>query len=141
MSGSGIARRFGAAAIVLLVAYTSVDTQSSAVRAKRGMVVSQEQSASNIGAAVLRDGGTAVDAAVASLSIDRRAENRPRMTSARRLLARGSSLNKGSSGRPRGQRGAHHRAAVTAYDFGKLPESGDDATVVVRHAIRTPAEI
>ncbi len=59
-------RFFATASVVVLVAYASVDTNSAPVRAKRGMVVSQEQTASNIGAAVLRDGGTAVDAAVAT---------------------------------------------------------------------------
>jgi gamma-glutamyltranspeptidase/glutathione hydrolase len=36
------------------------------VRARHGMVVSQEEIASNTGAAVLREGGTAIDAAVAT---------------------------------------------------------------------------
>ncbi len=54
------------AAIVLLFAWTTVDTNSSPVRAKHGMVISQEETASNVGAAVLREGGTAVDAAVAT---------------------------------------------------------------------------
>src|SRR2546422_4039682 len=44
----------------------AVATSSSPVRAQHGMVVSQESRAAGIGADVLRDGGTAIDAAVAT---------------------------------------------------------------------------
>jgi gamma-glutamyltranspeptidase / glutathione hydrolase len=53
-------------AAVLLFTCATVDTSSTPVRAKYGMVVSQEGAASNVGAAVIRDGGTAIDAAVAT---------------------------------------------------------------------------
>ncbi len=53
-------------AAVLLLTCTTVDTSSAPVRAKHGMVVSQEQGASEVGAVVLREGGTAIDAAVAT---------------------------------------------------------------------------
>ncbi|MGH9349748.1 MAG: gamma-glutamyltransferase [Vicinamibacterales bacterium] len=53
-------------AAVILVACTTLGASSSPVRAKFGMVVSQEEVASNVGAAVLRDGGTAIDATVAT---------------------------------------------------------------------------
>jgi gamma-glutamyltranspeptidase/glutathione hydrolase len=60
-------RRSWIAALVLCVAWLAgVESSSTPVRAKLGMVVSQEERASSIGAAVLRDGGTAVDAAVAT---------------------------------------------------------------------------
>jgi gamma-glutamyltranspeptidase / glutathione hydrolase len=59
-------KRFIHAAILVFVACASVETNSSPVRARYGMVVSQEETASNVGASVLREGGTAVDAAVAT---------------------------------------------------------------------------
>src|SRR2546426_8599165 len=43
-----------------------VETNPSPVRAKHGMVVAQELTASRIGAVVLQDRGTAIDAAVAT---------------------------------------------------------------------------
>ena len=59
-------KRFLTAAVLLVLAYAPVHTNSSPVRAKYGMVISQEETASNVGAAVLREGGTAIDAAVAT---------------------------------------------------------------------------
>jgi gamma-glutamyltranspeptidase/glutathione hydrolase len=53
-------------AALVLLANVGVHTNSSPVRARYGMVVSQEETASNIGADVLREGGTAIDAAVAT---------------------------------------------------------------------------
>ncbi len=61
----GMKRSF-TAAILLVLACASIDGNSSPLRARFGMVVSQEETASNVGAAVLREGGTAVDAAVAT---------------------------------------------------------------------------
>ena len=61
----GMKRPF-TAAILLVLACASVGTNSSPLRAKFGMVVSQEETASNVGAEVLREGGTAIDAAVAT---------------------------------------------------------------------------
>ncbi|MBM3818615.1 MAG: gamma-glutamyltransferase, partial [Acidimicrobiia bacterium] len=65
--------RAAAAVLLIAIAFVSVETPSTAlragavpVRAKRGMVVSQESRASEIGAQALRDGGNAVDAAVAT---------------------------------------------------------------------------
>jgi gamma-glutamyltranspeptidase / glutathione hydrolase len=52
--------------LVVLVLATSRATPAQVVRARDGMVVSQNAIASGIGADVLRDGGTAVDAAVAT---------------------------------------------------------------------------
>jgi gamma-glutamyltranspeptidase/glutathione hydrolase len=52
-------------AIVLVVSGT-IDSSSAPARARYGMVLSQHAGASDIGAAVLREGGTAVDAAVAT---------------------------------------------------------------------------
>jgi gamma-glutamyltranspeptidase/glutathione hydrolase len=54
------------AASALVLSCVVVETTSSPVRAKHGMVVSQEQTASDVGATVLREGGTAIDAAVAT---------------------------------------------------------------------------
>jgi gamma-glutamyltranspeptidase/glutathione hydrolase len=54
------------AAATVVLACIHVDTNSSPIRAKYGMVVSQEETASNVGADVLREGGTAIDAAVAT---------------------------------------------------------------------------
>jgi gamma-glutamyltranspeptidase/glutathione hydrolase len=59
-------KRLLTAAAVVLVAHSTVSTNSAPVRAKHGMVVSQEATASDVGAAVLRDGGTAIDATVAT---------------------------------------------------------------------------
>ena len=58
--------RLVAASAVLVLAHATVGTNSSPIRAKHGMVVSQQETASNVGAAVLRDGGTAIDATVAT---------------------------------------------------------------------------
>jgi gamma-glutamyltranspeptidase/glutathione hydrolase len=58
--------RVAAAFLLVIVALATVETASTPVRAKRGMVVSQESRASEVGAQVLRDGGNAVDAAVAT---------------------------------------------------------------------------
>ena len=59
-------KRVLAVALLSLVALVGVESSSTPVRAKYGMVVSQETRASEIGADVLREGGTAVDAAVAT---------------------------------------------------------------------------
>jgi gamma-glutamyltranspeptidase/glutathione hydrolase len=53
-------------AIVASVLTATLVAASAPVRATRGMVLSEERSASEIGADVLRHGGTAVDAAVAT---------------------------------------------------------------------------
>jgi gamma-glutamyltranspeptidase/glutathione hydrolase len=52
--------------LLSVAALAVVDSSSTPVRAKHGMVVSGEERASAVGAAVLRDGGTAVDATVAT---------------------------------------------------------------------------
>ncbi len=54
------------AALLVVLAVVSVLAESTPTRTKAGMVVSQNETASRIGAAVLRDGGTVVDAAVAT---------------------------------------------------------------------------
>jgi gamma-glutamyltranspeptidase / glutathione hydrolase len=59
-------RIFTAAALAFLTYAAAVGANSSPLRAKHGMVVSQEETASNVGADVLRDGGTAIDATVAT---------------------------------------------------------------------------
>ncbi|MBE3097254.1 MAG: gamma-glutamyltransferase [Planctomycetes bacterium] len=51
---------------LVAVAAVSVSTESTPTRTKAGMVVSQNETASRIGAEVLRDGGSAIDAAVAT---------------------------------------------------------------------------
>lgn len=51
---------------IAVVAATLLHAGSEPIRANKGMVVSSRQSASDIGAQVLRDGGNAVDAAVAT---------------------------------------------------------------------------
>src|SRR4029077_13031632 len=51
---------------VIVTACVSLSASSEPVLAKRGMVVSQNRIASEIGARVLREGGTATDAAVAT---------------------------------------------------------------------------
>jgi gamma-glutamyltranspeptidase / glutathione hydrolase len=48
------------------VAISTLLAGSAPVRARKGMVLSEDRSASAIGAEVLRDGGTAVDAAIAT---------------------------------------------------------------------------
>ncbi len=58
--------RIAAAAVVLVLAHSSVSTNSSPVRARHGRVISQEEIASNVGASVIREGGTAIDATVAT---------------------------------------------------------------------------
>src|SRR5262245_26742934 len=52
--------------LLCATALVAVQTSSSPVRAKHGMVVAQEERAARIGADALREGGTAVDAAVAT---------------------------------------------------------------------------
>src|SRR6266545_5531981 len=54
--------------VVVAAAVLSITTGASSVpiRAQKGMVASQNELASRIGADVIRDGGTAVDAAVAT---------------------------------------------------------------------------
>ena len=62
-------RPFSAALAAALAAFTLgslAEARSVAVRARQGMVVSQNGIASEVGAAVLREGGNAVDAAVAT---------------------------------------------------------------------------
>ncbi|MEO6238434.1 MAG: gamma-glutamyltransferase, partial [Vicinamibacterales bacterium] len=49
-----------------VVSSLSIQAGSAPYRAKRGMVVSQSDIASQIGFQVIRDGGNAVDAAVAT---------------------------------------------------------------------------
>lgn len=69
----GARRRFLAAAALLgllaaglLLPPPAAEARSFAVRARHGMVVSQNHLASEVGAAVLREGGNAIDAAVAT---------------------------------------------------------------------------
>ena len=52
--------------VLSCVAGPAAEAASTPVRARRGMVVSQEAVASGVGDQVLRDGGNAVDAAVAT---------------------------------------------------------------------------
>ena len=59
-------RIFTAAVLASLTYAAAVGANSSPLRARYGMVVSQEETASNVGADVLRDGGTAIDATVAT---------------------------------------------------------------------------
>ena len=59
-------KRICTAAVLAVFTYAVVGANSSPLRAKYGMVISQEETASNVGADVLREGGTAVDAAVAT---------------------------------------------------------------------------
>jgi gamma-glutamyltranspeptidase / glutathione hydrolase len=59
--------RFCAAVLIsLILSFVVVQTSSVPVRARYGMVLSQEERASTIGADILREGGTAVDAAIAT---------------------------------------------------------------------------
>jgi gamma-glutamyltranspeptidase / glutathione hydrolase len=53
-------------AILSLGLCLTASASSVPIRARYGMVISQEDRASNVGAAVLREGGTAIDAAVAT---------------------------------------------------------------------------
>jgi len=53
-------------AVLVALAVVSVSTESTPTRTKAGLVVSQNETASRIGAEVLRDGGSAIDAAVAT---------------------------------------------------------------------------
>ena len=57
-------RCVAASAVALLVA--SLSASSQPIRARRGMVVAQEPHAARVGLDVLREGGSAVDAAVAT---------------------------------------------------------------------------
>lgn len=59
-------RRTFLALSVAVFSSLSLDAGSAPFRAKRGMVVSQSDIASNVGFQVIRDGGNAVDAAVAT---------------------------------------------------------------------------
>ena len=59
-------RRSSLILIALVVSTLTLDAGSAPFRAKRGMVVSQSDIASQIGFQVIRDGGNAVDAAVAT---------------------------------------------------------------------------
>ena len=59
-------RRYFLVALTVIVSSLSLDAGSAPFRAKRGMVVSQSDIASQIGFEVIRDGGNAVDAAVAT---------------------------------------------------------------------------
>jgi gamma-glutamyltranspeptidase / glutathione hydrolase len=59
-------RRSSLILIALVVSSLTLDAGSVPFRAKRGMVVSQSDIASQIGFQVIRDGGNAVDAAVAT---------------------------------------------------------------------------
>src|SRR5262245_2840490 len=52
--------------VALVISSLSVQAGSAPFRAKRGMVVSQSSIASEVGFQVIRDGGNAVDAAVAT---------------------------------------------------------------------------
>src|SRR5436309_603457 len=59
-------RRFLAVAATALALSITTSATSVPVRAQKGMVASQSEIASRIGADAIRDGGTAVDAAVAT---------------------------------------------------------------------------
>ena len=59
-------KRILTTAVLALFTCAAVGANSSPLRAKYGMVISQEETASNVGADVLREGGTAIDAAVAT---------------------------------------------------------------------------
>jgi gamma-glutamyltranspeptidase/glutathione hydrolase len=59
-------RRTFVLAVALVISSLSLDAGSAPFRAKRGMVVSQSDIASQIGFGVIRDGGNAIDAAVAT---------------------------------------------------------------------------
>jgi gamma-glutamyltranspeptidase/glutathione hydrolase len=51
---------------VIALAVVTLSAESTPTRTKSGMVVSQNETASRIGAEILRDGGSAIDAAVAT---------------------------------------------------------------------------
>jgi gamma-glutamyltranspeptidase/glutathione hydrolase len=59
-------RRTFLVVVAFVVSSLSLDAGSAPFRAKRGMVVSQSSIASDVGFQVIRDGGNAVDAAVAT---------------------------------------------------------------------------
>jgi gamma-glutamyltranspeptidase/glutathione hydrolase len=59
-------RRLFLLAAALLISSLSLDAGSVALRAKRGMVISASSIASDIGYQVIKDGGNAIDAAVAT---------------------------------------------------------------------------
>ncbi len=59
-------RRFFLVLLAVVISSLSLEAGSAPFRAKRGMVVSQSDIASQIGFQVIRDGGNAVDAAVAT---------------------------------------------------------------------------
>src|SRR5204863_4560942 len=59
-------KRFVAVAAACALISTTLGAGSVPIRAKHGIVASQNETASRIGADVIRDGGTAVDAAVAT---------------------------------------------------------------------------
>ena len=59
-------RLFSFIAVVGLLFPASSIAGSVAVKAKQGMVVSQTESASSVGVQILKDGGNAVDAAIAT---------------------------------------------------------------------------
>jgi gamma-glutamyltranspeptidase / glutathione hydrolase len=59
-------KRIALAAFLAASAFVVVETNSVPVRAKYGMVISQEETASRIGGDVLREGGSAIDATVAT---------------------------------------------------------------------------
>ncbi|HET9314342.1 MAG TPA: gamma-glutamyltransferase [Vicinamibacteria bacterium] len=59
-------RRTATVLLAALAAAATVDARTQPVRARNGMVASQNATASRIGADVLAEGGTAVDAAVAT---------------------------------------------------------------------------
>ena len=59
-------RRAVAAAVVAVLAVAGVAGQSAPVRSRAGMVVASDRIAAEVGRDVLRDGGSAVDAAVAT---------------------------------------------------------------------------
>ncbi len=62
----GLARRAAAAAVAAALAVAGVAGQSAPARSRTGMVVASDRIAAEVGRDVLRDGGSAVDAAVAT---------------------------------------------------------------------------
>ena len=66
MATKKIRRRASLVAVTLAAFWVAVGASSVPIRSHGGMVASQNQIASQIGARVLEDGGTAVDAAVAT---------------------------------------------------------------------------
>src|ERR671922_3092135 len=59
-------RRLFLLAAALVVSSLTLDAGSVALRAKRGMVISASAIASDVGYQVIKDGGNAIDAAVAT---------------------------------------------------------------------------